>query len=130
MKQGGWGRLVDWFGRRFARLGHSRALPQRVSVTFDSECVHVRGRGVDDSVRWDVLERVVIETNQLGPWCEDLYFIMMGSDGTGVVFGRARSRDALALVPRFAARELVALHLADVADVRGLAVDERCCELE
>ena len=54
--------------------------PDRVLVTDDS-VTRFRPDGVQESIRWDDLAEVGIITTDEGPWFEDVYWILIGSDG-------------------------------------------------
>lgn len=54
--------------------------PDRVVVTDD--CVRrFRPDGVEESVRWDDLAEVGIITTSEGPWSEDVFWVLIASDG-------------------------------------------------
>jgi hypothetical protein len=42
-----------------------------------------------EAVAWDALCKVDIETNDLGPGAEDMFFLLHGADGTGVLVSNA-----------------------------------------
>jgi hypothetical protein len=51
-------------------------------VTFTSEeVVRVRPGGIEERIRWDDLHEVVILTTDEGPWLEDVFFLLIASDG-------------------------------------------------
>ena|SRR5882672_10016355 len=54
--------------------------PDRVSVTRE---VVTRSRpdGVQETIRWDDLAEVGIITTDEGPWSEDVFWLLIGSDG-------------------------------------------------
>ena len=54
--------------------------PDRVSVTPEL-VVRFRPDGVQESVRWDDLAEVGIITTDEGPWFEDVFWLLIGSDG-------------------------------------------------
>ena len=70
--------VARWFGLEGLR-GHGPA-------QVDEEGVRRRlGDGTLEEVRWDELEAVMIHTTADGPWGEDLYWVLMGEGGTGVL---------------------------------------------
>lgn len=69
--------------RRQARR-EGRLFPEcRVVVTFDGEAMTVRppDGAAPQVVRWADLREVAIETNDLGPFVADLYWVLIGRDG-------------------------------------------------
>ncbi len=53
--------------------------PDRVAVTSDA-VTRFRPDGVQESVRWDDLVEVQIITTEEGPWSEDVFWLLIGSD--------------------------------------------------
>jgi len=53
--------------------------PERVVVTEDS-VTRFRSDGAQESVRWDDLVEVEIITTDDGPWSEDVFWLLTGSD--------------------------------------------------
>jgi len=50
-------------------------------VTFDEQRVSCKQPdGEDDSLDWNELGAVVIETNDTGPWCTDFYYLLVSRD--------------------------------------------------
>jgi hypothetical protein len=54
--------------------------PDRVSVTPEV-VTRFRPDGVREAVRWDDLAEVGIVTTDEGPWSEDVFWLLIGSDG-------------------------------------------------
>jgi hypothetical protein len=51
-------------------------------VTFTSEeVIRVRPDGAQEKIRWDDLHEVGILTTDEGPWQEDVFFLLIASDG-------------------------------------------------
>ena len=60
-------------------------------VTFDDTGVRrVSPEGGVEEVKWDDLTEVRIVTTDEGPFGEDVYWLLAGSDGTGVAVRRVR----------------------------------------
>jgi hypothetical protein len=56
-------------------------------VTFDEEwIINKRPNGKIEKVKWNDLRVVIIETNDLGPFAPDLFWILLGENKTGCVF--------------------------------------------
>jgi hypothetical protein len=56
-----------------------------VVVTFDEEKLTcTRPDGLVEEVRWDDLRAVLVETNDLGPFASDVFWILVGT-ASGVV---------------------------------------------
>ena len=54
----------------------------RNTVTFTDEAVrYIRSNGAEETVRWDDLEEVVILTTDEGPYTDDVFLYLIGSDG-------------------------------------------------
>lgn len=79
-------------------------LPQRRSLPLDQ--IEVTDSGVTrrfgaalfgkkkvESVRWDDLTRVEIVTTDEGPYIEDFFFVLVGSDGNGVAVSNQHAVD-------------------------------------
>jgi hypothetical protein len=54
--------------------------PDRVTFT-DEAVTRVRPDGVEEVIRWDDLHEVGILTTDKGPWQEDVFFLLIASDG-------------------------------------------------
>jgi hypothetical protein len=54
--------------------------PDRVLVTGDP-VTRLRPDGVQESIRWDDLAEVGIITTDKGPWSEDVFWVLIASDG-------------------------------------------------
>jgi hypothetical protein len=66
--------IFSFFRRRKARQ------PDRVSFT-DEAVTRVRPDGVEEKIRWDELHEVGILTTDEGPFQEDVFFLLIASDG-------------------------------------------------
>lgn len=54
---------------------------EQVRVRFDEDAISVIHKdGTRESVKWSELTAVVIETTDQGPFMEDVFFILVGSD--------------------------------------------------
>jgi hypothetical protein len=66
---------------RMSLLGFlRRKKPDRVSVTPEV-VTRFRPDGVQETIRWDDLAEVGIITTDEGPWAEDVFWLLIGSDG-------------------------------------------------
>jgi len=54
--------------------------PDRVTFT-DEAVTRVRPDGGGETIRWDDLHEVDILTTDEGPWREDVFFLLLASDG-------------------------------------------------
>jgi hypothetical protein len=54
--------------------------PDRVSIT-DEAVTRVRPDGIEEKIRWDALCEVGILTTDEGPMQEDVFFLLIASDG-------------------------------------------------
>lgn len=76
-------------------------------VEVDAEGVRrMSGADVIERVSWADLVRVSIMTTDEGPFCEDWYWLLFASDGTGCAIGQALACEvdlltALQRLPRF-----------------------------
>ena len=66
--------IFDLFRRRKPRQ------PDRVSIT-DEVVTRIRPDGVEETIRWDALYEVSILTTDEGPIKEDVFFLLIASDG-------------------------------------------------
>jgi hypothetical protein len=66
-----------------AILPSARLMPEaNFVVTFDDQLIRChRPDGNEESVRWDDLRFVIIETNDTGPIGTDVWWILAGGDG-------------------------------------------------
>ncbi|MEP6669218.1 MAG: hypothetical protein ABJF10_08700 [Chthoniobacter sp.] len=63
----------------FFRRPKQKALDR---VIFNADSVtRFRPDGVEETIRWDDLHEVGILTTDEGPWLEDVFFLLIGSDG-------------------------------------------------
>jgi hypothetical protein len=67
-------KLLDFF--------RQKRKPDRVSVTTEV-VTRLRPDGIQETVRWDDLAEVEIITTDDGPWSEDVFWLLRGSDGKG-----------------------------------------------
>ena len=61
---------------------------QRPATSYAMDELGVRrllGGDVVEQVRWDQLTAVDVVTTSGGPWKEDLFFVLRGAEGTGVL---------------------------------------------
>lgn len=93
--------MLEFFRRIFgnAKSKESRLIPEsKFEVTFDDEKVTCRRPdGSEDSVSWDELGEVLIETNDSGPLGMDVWWLLVTRDsqlGCAVPLG-ARGEDRL-----------------------------------
>lgn len=70
--------MARWFGMEGLR-GHGTPEVDELGVR------RRLGDGSLEEVRWDQLEAVMIHTTDEGPWMEDFYWVLMGSEGGGVL---------------------------------------------
>ncbi len=63
------------------RFFRRKRKPDRVSVTPEV-VTRFRPDGVQETVRWEDLAEVGIITTDEGPWSEDVFWLLIGSDGT------------------------------------------------
>ena len=74
---------MRWIRRLFERLrtpsGWAEVLETRVEVDKDHiRCL--RPDGTVHEVRWDELQSVAVETNDAGPFFEDVYYLLSGPE--------------------------------------------------
>lgn len=56
--------------------------PEKETVTFDAEeVVRTMRNGRQERVRWDDLVEVGIVTTDEGPWLDDFYWLLLGTNG-------------------------------------------------
>jgi hypothetical protein len=78
-----------------------------ITVTISDESVICqRPGGIVESVRWDKLRAVLIQTTDEGPLLDDVFWILIGEDLTGCVVpqgveGEEALRDRLFKLPGF-----------------------------
>jgi hypothetical protein len=88
--------------------------PNEPTVTVDASGVYRRHPDGDEHVTWEDLRMVEIVTTDEGPFCEDFFWVLHGSEG-GVV------------VPAAQAEEIGLLeHLQQLPGFDSLAVIEAC----
>lgn len=74
-----WRRLVDWWARRREAQRAALASESAVAVETTSDGVIARyPDGKVQSIDWDLLERIVVETNDGGPLATDVWWILEG----------------------------------------------------
>jgi hypothetical protein len=67
--------LGKWFGR---------ASKQKPRVTFDAECItQFMPDGKTETVRWNNLQEVGILTTDDGPMGDDVFWMLLGTEGAG-----------------------------------------------
>jgi hypothetical protein len=76
-------RLLSW--AVFSPMGffdffRRRRMRDRVIFT-DASVTHIRADGIEEIVGLDDLQEVDIITTDEGPWWEDVYFLLISSDG-------------------------------------------------
>jgi hypothetical protein len=85
------GRVFGWLRRtcsfvseRSSAAARDRLLPEsRFTVTVDDRGVVCRRpSGQEETVAWDDLDAVIIETNDTGPWGIDVWWLLFGRDGS------------------------------------------------
>ncbi len=76
------GRFIRWLQSRENRQ-EARLLPEsRVVVAADESGLSVtQADGSAQTIRWDDLTRIVILTNESGPFGTDLWWVLEGRDG-------------------------------------------------
>ena len=62
---------------RFFRRSKGR---DRVRFTDDT-VTRIRSDGVEETIRWDDLDQIAILTTDEGPWREDVFVLLIASDG-------------------------------------------------
>jgi hypothetical protein len=78
-------RVLDWLKRTLSpRRAASRLQPESgYVVTIDETGVRCqRPSGDMESVTWDDLDAVLVETNDTGPWGADVVWLLLGSNGS------------------------------------------------
>ena len=82
----GWGLSVWAFGMAALLYLLPWLTPRRQeNVQVDDTGVIVLTEKGQDEVRWGECTRVRIITTSAGPWSEDVFFVLDGSDGTGCI---------------------------------------------
>jgi hypothetical protein len=70
-----------WPFDSLAKFFHRPSPEERTRVEFDDTGVRcVRPDGRTDSISWNELQLVAIETNDAGPYLEDFYYYLEGSE--------------------------------------------------
>ncbi len=106
-----------WEDRRVATVGRARygscvTAPQ--SLAFDDDGIRLmRGDVVEQEVRWADLVEVGVMTSDEGPFSEDLWLILVGSNGRGCavpseVAGYADLADRVLKLPGFDGEKYIA----------------------
>ena len=85
----------------------------RYVVSFDDDCVTGRRPdGVVESVKWSDLQAVVIVTTDLGPYVDDVFWVLVGKEVGCIVPSEAEGIDLLLRrlqqLPRFDHEAVVA----------------------
>ena len=74
----------------------TRDATDSVAIEFDDDGARRLYRGeITHRVSWAELERVAIRTTEDGPFSEDLFWVLVGSRGTGFVIPSALVPDRL-----------------------------------
>lgn len=76
--------MFDWLKRMFSSLQAPSVLQKesRYIVTVDEKEIRCRRpSGETESVTWDDLNSVIIETNDTGPWGMDVWWLLLGVNG-------------------------------------------------
>lgn len=98
--------MFNWLKRRFSPPSRSKPAPagrlqpeSQFIVTCDAQrIVCQRPTGESESVAWDDLQAVIIETNDSGPWGVDVWWLLVGRDGSsGCAIPQGASGDAALL---------------------------------
>jgi hypothetical protein len=81
----------------FGRLRRPRAAGKApdCGVSIDDEWIRRRGPSLDEAVRWDDVERIMIVTTDDGPWSEDVFWLFIGRNGSGCAVPGGVVGDAL-----------------------------------
>lgn len=75
--------MFGWIHRLRQRL--RPAPPALGQVTFDAEVLSYRAPdGQESYLRWQDLEIIAIETTDLGPFIDDLFWVLRAQDGTSL----------------------------------------------
>ena len=79
-----------------ARIDRAGARWKPMHVEVDDEGVRrARGRVRIEEVRWDQLRAVHIRTTTAGPYAEDVFWLLSGSEGKGVAVPQEQMPDGL-----------------------------------
>jgi hypothetical protein len=76
--------VFDWLKRMLSSVQAPSELQKesRYIVTLDEQEVRCRRpSGETESVAWDDLNSVIVETNDTGPWGMDVWWLLLGVDG-------------------------------------------------
>lgn len=93
-----------------ARLPSARRRPAPRLVTIDEQGVRRQlPSGELEAVRWDALVRVEICTNSDGPYAEDLFWVLLGADGTGCLVPSSEAGPLLEHVQRLPGADVLAV---------------------
>ena len=77
--------MLDWLKRMFSPGNvPSRLQPesQYVITVNENEVRCQRPSGETESVTWDDLDAVIVETNDTGPWGADVLWLLFGKNGS------------------------------------------------
>lgn len=101
------GRLVNGVQSWIAEWKESRRLIEFPELAYEMDHEGIRRRlagGGHESVRWQDLRAVAIQTTGDGPFGEDFFWVLIGEAGTGCVVGNEVAC-RLNLLPRLQALE-------------------------
>lgn len=83
-----------WWNSVFVSRKAGRSAETRIVVSSDESGVTVVCPFLElQSIRWNQIDRIVIETNDSGPWGDDVWWVLEGSDRI-VKYPLGASRDA------------------------------------
>ena len=81
-----WSKLVAWLRRKRRERDESRDVERIFVVSLDDAGIAVRGpNGASSAIAWADVTRIVIATNDRGPWEPDVWWVLEGA-GTGVSY--------------------------------------------
>ncbi len=73
--------LIAWWKRKQQKRHDAVMFERHVVVSFSDEGVTVRyPKGEIQSIDWGSVLRIVIETNDSGPWGADVWWLLEGQD--------------------------------------------------
>ena len=71
--------LIDWLKNRWASYRSAADLP-RYAAAISGDEIHIhRPDGTTDAIDLNYLRKVIVMTNDSGPWDYDVWFILEGS---------------------------------------------------
>jgi len=89
--------MFDWLKSKLEREQRERLYPESLYVVTVSStevsCQKPDGR--IETIAWDDLQAVVVETNDTGPWWTDIWWILSGTQSWCVVPQGATGEDEL-----------------------------------